>query len=69
MARKLAKRLGACIALVKDQSLIPNANVVHNLVTPIQGLRHPLMTSEGTRHACDTETYIQAKHSYTQDSK
>ena len=33
-------------------------------VTPIQRTQGPLLTSEGTRHACGSQTYIQNSHTH-----
>ena len=33
-------------------------------ITPVQGLRYPLLASEGTRHSSGAQIYMQAIHTY-----
>jgi hypothetical protein len=39
------------------------SNSSQTSMTPVQGIRYPLLVSVGTRHALGEQTYIQAKHS------
>ena len=55
-------------AALEVLGLIPRTNMVsHNhLHLQFQGVRHPLLTSAGTRHVHGAHTYMQAKHAYIQ---
>lgn len=52
--------------LAEYTGLVPSNYMVgsqSSITTVFQGLQLPLLTSEGTRHACGIQAYMHVKHS------
>ena len=62
-AGELAQVLKALVAPAGDPGSIlsPHTAAPSHLQLQSQGMGHSLLTSEGTRYACGTQTYMQAE--------
>jgi hypothetical protein len=71
MAREMAQQLRALVTLLEDPSSDLSTHVVAHSIcnSQFQGFQHTLLASTCTRYLHGTQTYMQAKHSYTQNKK
>ena len=67
--KEIGQWVGTVTALPEDATLnLSIHKVVDKHQEPQnQGTTYPILPSEGTRHACGAHTYIQVKHSYTEN--
>jgi hypothetical protein len=62
----MARWLGDLVALSEALGLVPEPTWwLNHQLFQFQGIRHPLLTSESSRHTCGVHICIQGKYSCT----